>query len=91
MYPKFAIDAEKEGFHELAELFRKVAAIEKTHEERYRALLANIQNERVFKKEEATVWECRNCGHIMSGTEAPELCPVCAHPKSYFEMREKNY
>jgi rubrerythrin len=91
MYPKFAIDADDEGFHELAELFRKVAAIEKTHEERYRALLANIQNEQVFKKEEVTVWECRNCGHIMSGENAPELCPVCAHPQSYFEMREENY
>lgn len=91
MYPKFALEAEEEGFHELAALFRKVADIEREHEMRFRALLANIENERVFKKEEATKWECRNCGHILEGTEAPEKCPVCNHPQSYFEVREENY
>lgn len=91
MYPRFAKTAEEEGFTELATLFRKVADIEREHEIRFRALLANIENEQVFKKEEATVWECRNCGHIMTGKKAPELCPVCKHPQSYFEMRQENY
>jgi rubrerythrin len=91
MYPKFALDAEEEGFHELAELFRKVADIEREHEMRFRALLENIETDRVFKKEEVTVWECKNCGHISSGKDAPEVCPVCNHPQSYFEVRKKNY
>jgi rubrerythrin len=91
MYPKFALDAEAEGFTELAALFRKVADIEREHEMRFRALLANIENEQVFKKEEATKWECRNCGHIFEGTEAPDVCPVCNHPQSYFEVRKENY
>ena len=91
MYPKFALDAEAEGFHELAELFRKVADIEREHEMRYRALLDNLNNDKVFKKEELTKWECRNCGHIMEGTEAPKVCPVCNHPQSFFEVREENY
>lgn len=91
MYPKFAKEAEEEGFTELAAKFRMVAEIEKHHEERYRALLANLENEKVFKKEEVTRWECRNCGHIMEGTKAPQMCPVCQHPQSYFEVRKENY
>ena len=91
MYPKFALDAEEEGFSELAELFRKVADIEREHEMRFRALLANIEKDKVFKKEEVTRWECLNCGHITEGTEAPEECPVCKHPQSYFEVRSENY
>ena len=91
MYAEFAITADKEGFHELAEKFRLVAAIEKTHEERYRALLNNVETAKVFEKSEVKVWECRNCGHIVVGTKAPELCPTCAHPQSYFELREENY
>lgn len=91
MYPKFALDAEEEGFTELAKKFRAVADIERTHEERYRALLANLENGEVFKKAEEKTWECRNCGHIHVGTEAPGMCPVCSHPQSYFEVREENY
>ncbi len=91
MYAEFAKDAEEEGFKELAAKFRMVAAIEKTHEERYRALLNNVETATVFEKSEVKVWECRNCGHIMVGTKAPELCPVCAHPKAYFEINAKNY
>ena len=91
MYEGFAKTAEEEGFHELAEKFRGVAAIEKHHEERYRALLRNVQMQEVFKKSEVKVWECRNCGHIVVGTEAPDVCPVCAHPQSYFEISENNY
>lgn len=91
MYPRMAREAEEEGFKELAAKFRMVAEIERTHEERYRALLKNIETNEVFKKKEATVWECRNCGHIVTGTKAPELCPVCQHPQSYFEMRQENY
>ncbi len=91
MYERMAREADEEGFHELAEQFRGVAAIEKEHEERYRALLKNIENGEVFKKVGVTVWECRNCGHIVVGTEAPELCPVCKHPQAYFEVREQNY
>lgn len=91
MYPKFAKDAEDEGFPELAAKFRAVADIERTHEERYRALLKNIENEEVFKKVEETTWECRNCGHLVSGSEAPDVCPVCSHPQSYFEVRKENY
>ena len=91
MYEEFAKTAEAEGFTELAEKFRGVAAIEKRHEERYRALLKNIEMQEVFKKSEVKVWECRNCGHIIVGTKAPEMCPVCAHPKSYFEVSAENY
>ena len=91
MYPKFALEAEEEGFHELAKQFRMVADIEKTHEERYRALLKNLENGEVFKKAEETMWECRNCGHIHIGAEAPGVCPVCNHPQSFFEVRQENY
>ena len=91
MYENFAKTAEEEGFPALAKKFRMVAAIEKAHEERYRALLNNIESAQVFEKSEVKVWECRNCGHIVVGTKAPEACPVCAHPKSYFEVREENY
>lgn len=91
MYKGFAETAEREGFPELAEKFRMVAAIEKRHEERYRALLNNVETKQVFEKSEVKVWECRNCGHIVIGTKAPEVCPVCAHPQSYFELNVKNY
>ena len=91
MYPKFALDAEEEGFTELAKQFRMVADIEKHHEERFRALLKNIETNEVFKKNDVSIWECRNCGHIVAGKEAPEVCPVCNHPQSYFELREDNY
>ena len=91
MYEQFARDAEEEGFKALAIRFRMVAAIEKAHEERYRALLHNVEAQEVFKKSEVKVWECRNCGHIVVGTKAPEICPVCAHPQSFFEVREENY
>jgi rubrerythrin len=91
MYAGFAETAEKEGFTELAEKFRMVAAIEKSHEERYRALLKNVETAEVFKKSEVKVWECRNCGHIVVGTAAPEVCPVCNHPQSFFEINCKNY
>ena len=91
MYEEFAKTAEAEGFSELAEKFRGVAAIEKAHEERYRALLKNVETAQVFEKSEVKVWECRNCGHIVVGTKAPEICPVCAHPQSYFEVRSENY
>ncbi|MBP3324377.1 MAG: rubrerythrin family protein [Clostridia bacterium] len=91
MYAGFADTAEKEGFIELANKFRMVAEIEKTHEERYRALLKNVETAKVFEKSEVKVWECRNCGHIVVGTNAPVLCPVCAHPQSYFELRAENY
>ncbi|MGN0522713.1 MAG: rubrerythrin [Eubacterium sp.] len=91
MYAEFAETAEKEGFTELAEKFRAVAAIEKAHEERYRALLKNVETAQVFEKSEVKVWECRNCGHIVVGTKAPEVCPVCAHPQSFFEIKEENY
>lgn len=91
MYEDFAKTAEEEGFVELAKRFRMVAAIEKTHEERYRALLRNVEAQEVFKKSEVKVWECRNCGHIVIGTAAPDVCPVCAHPQAYFEVREENY
>ena len=91
MYESFAKDAEAEGFKALAIKFRMVAAIEKEHEERYRALLNNVETKAVFEKSEVKVWECRNCGHIMVGTKAPEMCPVCAHPKAYFEVNAKNY
>ena len=91
MYEGFAKDAEEEGFAELAAKFRLVAAIEKSHEERYRALLNNVETAKVFEKSEVKVWECRNCGHIVVGTKAPELCPTCAHPQAYFEVNAKNY
>lgn len=91
MYENFAKTAEEEGFNELAHKFRLVAAIEKRHEERYRALLHNIEAQEVFKKSEVKVWECRNCGHIVVGTEAPEICPTCSHPKSYFELHVDNF
>ena len=91
MYEGFAKTAEKEGFPELAAKFRGVAAIEKQHEERYRALLRNVETAAVFEKSEVKVWECRNCGHIMVGTAAPEVCPVCNHPQAYFEVRKENY
>ena len=91
MYEGFAKTAEAEGFDDLAKKFRLVAAIEKRHEERYRALLHNIEAQEVFKKSEVKVWECRNCGHIVVGTEAPEICPTCAHPQAYFEIHVDNF
>ena len=91
MYEEFANTAEQEGFPELAEKFRMVGAIEKVHEERYRALLKNVETAQVFEKSEVKVWECRNCGHIVVGTKAPEVCPVCNHPQSYFEIHAENY
>ena len=91
MYEGFAKTAEEEGFKVLAAKFRLVAAIEKRHEERYRALLHNVEAQEVFKKSEVKVWECRNCGHIVVGTGAPQICPTCAHPQSYFEVHVDNY
>ena len=91
MYEEFAKTAEEEGFAELAMKFRLVAAIEKRHEEKYRALLNNVETAAVFEKSEVKVWECRNCGHIVIGVKAPEVCPTCAHPKSYFEIKSENY
>ena len=91
MYAEFAKVAEEEGFTDLATKFRMVGEIEKAHEERYRALLNNIEMQKVFEKSEETMWECRNCGHIVIGKKAPEVCPVCAHPRSYFEVRKENY
>ena len=91
MYDRFAREADEEGFHELAEQFRGVAAIEKHHEERYRALLRNVEAAEVFRKAGVSVWECRNCGHIVIGTEAPDICPVCFHPQAYFEINAENY
>ena len=91
MYAGFAETAKAEGFPELAAKFRLVAAIEKQHEERYRALLKNIETAQVFEKSEVKVWECRNCGHIIVGAKAPQVCPTCAHPQSYFELHAENY
>ena len=91
MYETFAKEAEDEGFIELAAKFRAVAMVEKEHELRYRALLKNVETEEVFKKAGVQVWECRNCGHLHTGKNAPEICPVCAHPKAYFEINAKNY
>ena len=91
MYATFADEAEAEGFKELAYKFRAVAAIEKTHEERYLALLNNVEMKAVFEKAGETMWECRNCGHLVVGKAAPAMCPVCAHPQSYFEVRKENY
>jgi len=91
MYDRMAREAEEEGFLDLAAQFRGVAAIEKTHEERYRRLLHNVEAKAVFEKSGVTLWECRNCGHLVMGVKAPEKCPVCAHPQSYFEVRAENY
>ena len=91
MYAGFAETAEKEGFPELAAKFRLIADIEKHHEERYRKLLTNVETAKVFEKSEVKVWECRNCGHIVVGTSAPQICPACAHPQSYFEIKAENY
>ena len=91
MYATFAKEAEEEGFKALAFQFRAVAAIEKAHEERYRKLLSNVEMQQVFEKAEMTMWECRNCGHLVMGTKAPAACPVCAHPQSFFEVRKENY
>ena len=91
MYDRMAKEADEEGFHDLAEQFRGVAAIEKAHEERYRALLKNVETKAVFEKSGVTVWECRNCGHLVVGTKAPDVCPVCKHPQAYFEVRKENY
>lgn len=91
MYEDFAKDAEFEGFSDIARLFRMVGKIEKQHEARYRKLLLNIQNNSVFKKEEKIFWICTNCGHVYEGTQPPEICPVCNHPKSYFEQKSENY
>ena len=91
MYERMAQEAEEEGFPELAAKFRGVGLIEKAHEERYRKLLQNVEEKAVFEKSGVKVWECRNCGHIVVGTKAPEVCPVCNHPQAYFEVREENY
>ncbi len=91
MYDRFAKEAEEEGFTKLAYQFREVAKIEKSHEERYRKLLSNVEMQEVFAKAEETMWECRNCGHLVMGKKAPGMCPVCAHPQSFFEVREENY
>ena len=91
MYEQFAKDAEEEGFTRLAYQFRAVAKIEKAHEERYRALLNNVEMQAVFAKSEMTMWECRNCGHLVMGKNAPKVCPVCDHPQSFFELRKENY
>ena len=91
MYAEFAKTADEEGFPELADKFRLVAEIERRHEERYRTLLNNVVTASVFEKSEVKIWECRNCGHIIVGTKAPEICPTCNHPQSYFEVRSENY
>jgi len=91
MYDTFAKEAEEEGFTAIAARFRMVAAIEKSHEERYRALLNNVEMQQVFEKGEMTMWECRNCGHLVMGNKAPQVCPVCVHPQSFFEVRAENY
>ena len=91
MYDTFAKEAEEEGFKALAFKFRAVAAIEKAHEERYRKLLANVEMQKVFEKGEMTMWECRNCGHLVMGLKAPAVCPVCVHAQSFFEVRKENY
>ena len=91
MYATFAKEAKEEGFDALAFQFAEVAKIEKAHEERYRALLNNVEMQKVFEKAEETMWECRNCGHLVIGKKAPAMCPVCAHPQSYFEVRKENY
>ena len=91
MYATFAKEAREEGFDKIADLFEKVAAVEKEHEERYRKLLANVEGGLVFSRDGDMIWECRNCGHIHVGKAAPEVCPTCAHPKAYFELRAQNY
>ena len=91
MYDRFAKEAEEEGFTALAAQFRMVAAIERSHEERYRKLLSNVEMQQVFEKAGETMWECRNCGHLVMGKKAPLVCPVCAHPQAYFEVRKENY
>ena len=91
MYEKFAKEAEEEGFKDIARKFKAVAAIEKAHEERYRKLLKNIEDEVVFSRDGDTIWQCRNCGHIVIGKKAPLVCPVCNHPQSYFEIKAENY
>lgn len=91
MYDRFARDAEEEGFTELAKQFRGVAKIERSHEDRYKALLKNVEMQAVFNKSDEIMWECRNCGHLVIGKKAPEICPVCKHPQSYFEVRKENY
>lgn len=91
MYDTFAKEAEEEGFLEIAERFRLVAQVEKSHEERYRALLSNVEMQKVFEKSEETIWECRNCGHLVIGKKAPEICPVCEHPKAFFQVKKQNY
>ena len=91
MYARMAKEADEEGFHDLAEQFRGVGEIEKKHEERYRKLLENVEEKKVFEKSGVSVWECRNCGHIVIGTKAPDVCPVCMHPQSYFEVHAENY
>lgn len=91
MYDRMAREADEEGFHELAEQFRGVAAVEKAHEDRYRALLNNVETKKVFEKAGVVIWECRNCGHLAIGEKAPEICPVCAHPQSHFEVHAENY
>ena len=91
MYDGFAKTAEEEGFPELAAKFRLVAAVERQHEERYRALLRNVETAQVFAKSDVKVWDCRNCGHIVVGTTAPAVCPTCNHPQSYFEIHAENY
>ena len=91
MYATFADEADAEGFTEIAAKFRAVAKIEKSHEERYRALLKNVEMQAVFAKSEETMWECRNCGHLVMGKKAPAVCPVCVHPQSFFEVRAENY
>ncbi len=91
MYPEFARIAEEEGFANIAEIFRAIAVAEKQHEKRYQALMANIQNGRVFKREKPVVWRCLNCGYLHEGTEAPEVCPSCAHPRGYFELLAENW
>ena len=91
MYARMAKEAEEEGFTDIAALFKMVGAVEKHHEERYLKLLQNIEDESVFKKNEKTVWICRNCGHIVDAVAAPQMCPVCAHPQAYFELRVINY
>ena len=91
MYAKFAKEAEEEGFTEIAATFKMIGEVEKHHEERYRALIKNLEEGKVFKKDGVVVWKCRNCGHIHVGTEAPEICPTCKHPKAYFELQAENY
>lgn len=90
-YPKFAEIADEEGFPEIAEMYRQIAVAEKGHEERYQAFVKNIEEGKVFKKDEEVVWQCRNCGYVLKGKEAPEKCPACAHPQAYFEVKKTNY